>query len=148
MDYLSPLLKFMESDKQALPRQFIGPAPGMYVTNVGGDESLFRQWVAANKIPFDVQAPISDYDMRGFWQAFTSGDARAASAVDPNDKRIHFPDIWKTPLHATFSNESQWAGVGAPQWTADDKLVAPSGRILFDDRKPRGRTLDEILGSR
>jgi hypothetical protein len=31
---------------QALPRQFVGPAPGMYNTNLGGDESAFRSWIA------------------------------------------------------------------------------------------------------
>lgn len=147
MDYVSPLLPFMQAG-QPLPRQFVGPVPGAYNTNLGGDEASFRSWVAANHIPFDVNAPSSDYDMRGFWRAFQSGDPRAASAIDPNDQRMHFPDYWKTPSHATFSAESQWASPSAPQWTADERLVAPSGRVLFDDRKRDGLNLSDILGNR
>lgn len=147
MDYVSPLLPFVQPG-QPLPRQFIGPAPGNYNTNLGGDEAEFRSWVAGNRVPFNVNAPMSDYDMRGFFQAFQAGDPRATSAVDPNDSRLHYPDRWKTPSHATFSAESKWAEPGAPQWTSDDRLVSPSGRVLFDDRKKDGMTLSDILRSR
>lgn len=76
--------------------------------------------------------------MRGFWQAMQQGDPRATSAVDPNDQRMHYPDYWKTPLHKTFSNESQWAPANAPRWTDDDKLVTPGGRVVFDDKAGKG----------
>ena len=76
--------------------------------------------------------------MRGFWQAMQQGDPRAMSAIDPNDQKLHYPDYWKTPLHKTFSNESQWAPANAPKWTEDDKLVTPGGRVVFDDKAKNG----------
>jgi hypothetical protein len=97
-------------------------------------EQLFRNWTEKNKVPFNADAPVSDYDMRGFYKALMSGDPKAQSAVDPNDGRMHYPDFWKTPYHETFSNQSQWALPSAPSWTEDDKLIAPNGRIVFDDR--------------
>ena len=99
------------------------------------EEMAFRSWVAQNRVPFNPDASNSDYDMRGFYQALQSGDPRAASSVNPNDQRMHYPDMWKTPLHRTFSAESKYAGPVAPQWTADDKLISPGGRILFDERR-------------
>lgn len=99
-----------------------------------GTEEFFRMWVAHNKVPFDPdsRAP-QDYDMRGFFRGLMQGDPRAQSAINPNDSRMHFPDFWKTPLHQSFSNESQWAPASAPQWTPQDAL-AQGGRILFDER--------------
>ena len=83
---------------------------------------------------FDPEAGVTDYDMRGFWQGLQQRHPRAVSAVDRNDGLTHYPDYWKTPLHETFSSESQWALPTAPMWNAQDQLVAPSGRILYDDR--------------
>lgn len=100
------------------------------------DELQFRQWVGDNKVPFDPNAQNSDYDMRGFWRGMQQQHPKANSAVDPNDNRLHYPDYWKTPSHETFSGESQWATPVAPQWTPEDKLVSPGGRILFDDKAP------------
>lgn len=101
------------------------------------DEMSFRVWLQNNNVPFNPDAHVSDYDMRGFWQALQQGDPRAVSAIDPNDNRLHYPDVWKTPYHQTFSAESQWASPNAPQWNAQDQLVAGGARILFDDRVPR-----------
>jgi hypothetical protein len=101
------------------------------------DEMAFRQWLVDKKVPFDPNAKVTDYDMRGFWRGLGQGDPRAVSAIDPNDGRMHYPDTWKTPLHQTFSADSQYAGTTAPQWTPEDKLVSPGGRVLFDDRAPR-----------
>ncbi len=100
-----------------------------------GQEAFFRLWAAHNKVPFnpDATAP-QDYDMRGFYQGLQQGNPKARAAIDPNDARLHYPDYWKTPLHETFSNESQWAPAEAPQWTPDDQL-AQGGRVLFDDRR-------------
>jgi hypothetical protein len=47
---------------------------------------------------------------------------------------MHYPDYWKTPLHETFSADSQWAGPVAPMWNELDQLISPGGRILFDER--------------
>jgi hypothetical protein len=101
------------------------------------EEMIFRGWVKKNNVPFDPNAGTTDYDMRGFWQGLMQGHPMAKSAVDPNDSRLHYPDYWKTPLHETFSQESQWAGPTAPQWNPKDQLIAPSGRILFDDRSEK-----------
>lgn len=109
------------------------------------EEFAFRQWAKDNNVPFNVEAKEpQDYDMRGFWRGIQQQDPKAKSAVDPNDNRLHYPDYWKTPLHETFSNESQWAGVNAPHWTEDDKLVKNNGRVVFDDRAKK--TLFDILG--
>lgn len=97
-------------------------------------EAQFRTWLAANKVPFDPNAKLADYDMRGFWLALQAKDATAASAVNPYDQKIHYPDRWKTPYHETFSAESQWAKPGAPSWNKSDQLVMPSGQVVFDSR--------------
>ncbi len=124
---------------------YVTPGQHKYNTPLSlGDEMRFRAWVNQNKVPFDTMAPVSDYDMRGFWQALQANDPRARSAVDPNDNRLHYPDYWKTPYHQTFSNESQWALPTAPHWTSQDQLVTPDGRVVFDDRQQFG----DVLGDR
>jgi hypothetical protein len=109
------------------------------------DEMAFRQWAKDNQVRFNPDAAQSDYDMRGFYRGLTQGDPRASSAVNPNDQRMHYPDYWKTPLHPSFSSESQWAGPGAPSWNQQDQLVSPGGRIVVDER--RQPTLADILFS-
>ena len=113
-------------------------ASNFATTLAPGDEMAFRQWLTENGVPFnpDQQAP-QDYDMRGFWQGLRNQNPRAQSAVNPNDSRMHYPDYWKTPYHETFSRESQWATGMAPRWNDQDQLVAPSGRIVFDERRRR-----------
>jgi hypothetical protein len=102
-------------------------------------EEMFRKWVKANKVPFDADSKDpQDYDMRGFYKAFMAGDKSAKSAIDPNDKRMHYPDFWKTPYHETFSNESQWATPDAPKWNNKDQLVDKNGNVIFDDRAKNG----------
>jgi hypothetical protein len=98
------------------------------------DEMAFQQWVARNNVPFDPR-PTSDYDMRGFYRAQQQGDPRAVTEVNPNDRRMHFTDAFKTPYHESFSGGSQYAGPVAPQWNALDQLISPGGRILFDERR-------------
>lgn len=97
-------------------------------------EMMFRQWVKQNKVPFNPEDAVSDYDMRGFWLGLQNSDPRALTAINPNDKMLHYPDTWKTPYHQTFSNESQWAMPGAPMWKGN-KLVLPSGEVVFDEEK-------------
>lgn len=53
--------------------------------------------------------------MRGYWKAQQSGDPNAVR----NSKNLHFPDTWKTPYDATFSNQSQYAQPSAPHWEGD-----------------------------
>ncbi len=98
-------------------------------------EKAFRGWVAQNRVPFNPDAGAGDYDMRGFYKDMMAGQPRAQSAVDPNDKRMHYPDYYKTPSHQTFSDQSQWAAPGAPQWNSQDQLLSAGGRVLFDDRR-------------
>jgi hypothetical protein len=102
--------------------------PGPYQTFLGpGDETSFREWVKANRVPFNPLLANQDYDMRGFWQAMQNGDPRAAQA-----ENLHFPDIWKTPAHESFSQDSQYAGEMAPRWNGN-QLVSPGGRILVQE---------------
>lgn len=117
--------------------QWVKPGEHTYNTPLPADqEAQFRQWVQQNSVPFDPNEAASDYDMRGFWKALQAGDPIAKSAVDPNDKQMHYPDYWKTPYHETFSAESQWADPGkAPKWNDKDQLVMPDGTVIFDDRK-------------
>jgi hypothetical protein len=113
---------------RSIPSQYNTPLPPM-------QETMFRQWLQSNNVPFDPRAKASDYDMRGFYSGLMAGDPKALSAVDPNDRKLHYPDYWKTPLHETFSNQSQWATPSAPAWNDQDQLVNRGGRIVFDDRK-------------
>jgi hypothetical protein len=111
------------------------------------DEMAFRQWIKDNNVPFnpDGDPSKSDYDMRGFYQAQQQGDPRAETGINPNDNKLHYTDTFKTPLHESFSAGSQWAGPNAPQWINDSQLASASGRIIFDERKPR--TLADLLKS-
>lgn len=120
-------------------RQYVRPGQQDFYTRLAPDyEMAFRQWVDRNQVPFNPQQANSDYDMRGFYQALRNQNPLAASAIDPNDQRMHYPDYWKTPYHETFSGESKFAAPLAPQWNAQDQLINPYGRILFDDRNRRG----------
>lgn len=99
------------------------------------DEFQFRQWLADKQVPFDPNAANQDYDMRGYWQGLMQQNPRAMSGVNTNDGKLHFSDYWKTPYHASFSNESKYANPNAPQWINDSQLAAPNGRIVFDERR-------------
>lgn len=121
---------------------WLAPGDHVYNTDLGPHEAAFQQWVQQNKVPFDVHSGITDYDMRGFWAALQVGDPKALTAVDPNDKRLHYPDYWKTPYHESFSAESQWADPDkAPKWNEKDQLVAPDGTVIYDDRKANAQKL-------
>jgi hypothetical protein len=111
--------------------------PQSYNTRLGPlDEMAFRQWVKDNRVPFDVGAAQSDYDMRGYWRAMQQGNPAARSGVNPNDAQLHYPDLFKTLLHETLSNESMFAPPGAPSWINESQLALPSGRIVFDELQP------------
>src|SRR5208282_6079106 len=124
----------MADDYYTRNKAWIKPGAQGFNTPLGVREPQFRKWVKDNKIPFDPDEKNSDYDMRGFWKALQSGDPKAQSAIDSNDKQLHYPDYWKTPYHQTFSNESQWATPDAPSWNDQDQLVDKSGNVLFDDK--------------
>lgn len=121
------------------PRPPFSLAPSYNTSLNPMDEFQFRNWVQQGSIPFDPNAAgPSDYDMRGFWKAAQQGNPQASTAINPNDGLIHYPDYWKTPLHQSFSNESQWAGPNTPQWANDSQLAAPNGRVVFDENAPKG----------
>lgn len=107
--------------------------PGPYQTMLPADqEAQFRQWVQANRVPFDPNNPTSDYDMRGFWQ--DQAARQQGTQTNPNDGLPHYPDTYKTPFHQSFSNESRYALPTAPRWANDHQLVDQYGRVLFDER--------------
>lgn len=145
----------MPDNTQALaqamaPVQNPNYAPRMAPTNFNTqlnpvDEASFRQWVGQNNVPFDPDASVSDYDMRGFWQAAQQQQPGMQTSLNPNDNPMHYPDQFKTPLHQSFSNESQWAGPNTPQWINGSQLAAPNGRIVFDERR-RANALASFLG--
>lgn len=125
---------------------YVRPGNHQYNTPLGfGDELAFRRWVQQNNVPFDPEAGVTDYDMRGFWQGLQKGDPHARSAVNQNDQQIHYSDYWKTPYHQSFSAESQWATPVAPMWNEQDQLVSPGGRILVDERARPAPTLEELF---
>ena len=106
--------------------------PGPYVTNLSSsDERQFQDWVKQNNVPFDP-SPEADYDMRGFWAALMNGNPAAFRSINPKDKQIHYPDIWKTPYHKTFSNESIYSGDQAPHWEGN-QLIDYFGRVIADE---------------
>lgn len=108
-------------------------------------EMQFRGWLNKNNVPFNPNAGATDYDMRGYWQGLQQGNPQAVqSSLNANDGLPHYPDYYKTPLHQSFSNESQWAGPSAPQWANDSQLADPSGRVVYDEKAPTG-LLDLLL---
>ena len=111
--------------------------PGSYQTQLNpSEEQKFRNWLKANPglPPFDPADQSSDYDMRGFYKALKKGDPRAKGGVDPYDKKLHLPDVWKTPYHRTFSRESVYATDDAPHWEGDRYLVNKDGKVIWDDK--------------
>lgn len=103
-------------------------------------EFQFRNWVQQNNVPFDVNAQgPTDYDMRGYYRGMTQGNPQAVpTEINQNDGKPHYTDYYKTPLHQSFSDASQWAGPSAPQWVNDHQLAAQNGRVLFDEKAPQG----------
>lgn len=103
--------------------------PGPYATSLSSnDETQFQTWVKTNRVPWQ-DGPQSDYDLRGYWKAKQSGDPNAKQAANQ-----HFPDTWKTPYHATFSNQSQYALPIAPHWKGNT-LLDHRGNVVYQERK-------------
>jgi hypothetical protein len=84
--------------------------------------------------------PGSDYDLRGQWLASKLGLDPGGNlsqgqplTVDKLDGP-HGSDVWKTPSHRTFSNESKYSITGRdPSWNARDQLLSPTGAVLADE---------------
>jgi hypothetical protein len=130
--------EIMAQDRYPAHRSPFAPNPGYRTQLPLLDEFAFRQWVKDRGVPFDPDHEPQDYDMRGFYRAQAQGNPLATNAVNPNDQQLHYPDYWKTPLHETFSNESQWALAGAPGWSGN-QLITPGGRIVYDEENPPQR---------
>ena len=111
-------------------------APPQYNTPLSTlQEMAFRGWLVRNNVPFNPDAAQTDYDMRGYWQGLQQGNPQASpSSMNANDGQLHYPDYYKTPLHKSFSNESQWAGPDAPSWVNDSQLAAQDGRVVYDEK--------------
>lgn len=103
------------------------------------NEMAFRQWVTQNRVPFNVNtAGPTDYDMRGYYQGMMQGNPMARpTEINANDGLPHYTDYYKTPLHQSFSSESQWADETTPSWVNDTQLVSPGGRVVLDEAAPR-----------
>lgn len=122
-----------------------GPISTPYNTRLDPvSELAFRGWLIQNNVPFQPDTKVTDYDMRGFYKGLIGGHPMAKQAFDQIDNRMHYSDYWKTPYHETFSGAggpysqgSQWAGPVAPQWNAQNQLISPSGKIMFDDKAQR-----------
>ena len=130
----NPEAMFTPAQNFARNQQWALPAP--YQTQLSpAEEQQFQQWLSQQhnlENTAQYSGPQSVYDMRGFWKAMQSGNPLARNAIDPNDQRIHYPDIWKTPYAATFSNESMYSMPTAPFWK-QDQYTLPSG-VIYDDR--------------
>jgi len=108
-------------------KQFAKPGP--YHTPLSPEEEKqFRSWLKSSKNTggFDPDAPISDYDMRGYWKDVVSKGKGAAKAGE------HFPDTYKTPYDTTFSAESKYATPDNPYvWQGDTLVDKRSGAPRF-----------------
>ena len=98
------------------------------------DRQGYQTWSLMNNVP-----QSNDYDMPGFYAALMSGDPRAASAINPNDRQMHFPDTWKRPNHPSFSTESMYYNPATmpntPSWVGGD---LPGGGASWALRRPDG----------
>lgn len=99
-------------------------------------EKQFQAYIKDHSDPKDLgRADGPDYDMRGWWAAAQRGDPRAALVVSKEDGLKHRNDWWKTPLHQSFSVDSQWANADAPRWHGS-QLIDSNGAIVHDDAAP------------
>lgn len=106
--------------------------PGPYTTKLApADELMFRRWVAQNNVPFDPNAKVADYDMRGFWKD-TGGHGWRPGA--------HFPDTYKTPYDTSFSRESRYSTPNNPRvWRGDTLVDTRTGFPFYASPTTRGK---------
>lgn len=116
-------------------KPYINQGSNNYATDLNVAEPGFRNWISKYNVPFNPDSTDpSDYDMRGFYHGLMTGNPNAEKSINPNDKKMHYSDYWKTPYHNSFSSESQWATPVAPMWNQKDQLISPGGKILVDER--------------
>jgi hypothetical protein len=126
-----------EQDYFSRNQAYVAPGEHTYNTALPDQQEVkFRSWVKGNNVPFDPDQKNADYDMRGFYVAAQAGDPRTVTSINPNDRKPHYDDYWKTPYHKSFSAESQWADPAkAPKWNETDQLVTPDGTVIFGERE-------------
>lgn len=99
---------------------------GPYMTTLPPEhEAQFRQWLKTNNIPFDPNAQLQDYDMRGYWLALQKGQTEKRAS------NLHFPDTYKTPADTTFSAESKYANKAPFVWKGNDLIDLSTGQTVF-----------------
>ena len=105
---------------------------GSYFTGLHRDEEdAFEEWVKRYRVPFDVNAGVSDYDMRGFWK-HTGGAPYAGHGA-------HFPDTFKTPYDTMFSRESRYATRDNPfDWVGNDLVNVHTGKLISAQARAQG----------
>lgn len=70
-------------------------------------EAIFEQWIKQNHINFDLNNPVPDYDMRGWWQSATGGSPSATFNVS-TDLQPLFPPQFTTPYSLDFNKLSNF----------------------------------------
>lgn len=113
------------------------------------EEEQYRAWVLQNSLLERGIDPKSyngqDYDMRGFYRGLQQKDPRAISGINPVDNELHFPDVWKKPSHAGFSNQSIYSGGNNAKYAGswEGEVYTPSaqrfGMSLLDELARRNQ---------
>lgn len=72
------------------------------------DEADFWKWLntVSQTMGRDKSKDMADYDLRGLWKVM--GDQYQFSP----HQGLHTTDVFKKPNHPTFSNQSEWHGIG------------------------------------
>jgi len=146
----------MFTPQQNLERNQQFAKPGPYITPLSAQEQpLFNEWLKTGAMgaPVNYQHGDLDYDMPGFWKAMQAGDPEAKPQVVREDidratgkPRVHFPDKWKTPYEATFSQGSMYALPHAPKWVQvgkDHWQYRLGSHVIFDDNERRWRGMPQ-----
>lgn len=117
----------------ALARNAQFAKPGQYNTALPPtQEAQFRDWLTKNNVPFDPSASgPQDYDMRGYYKDVASKGGNE-TGVNPVDKKLHFPDTYKTPYHESFSAESKFATESNPfKWRGETLIDERTGTPVY-----------------
>lgn len=106
--------------------------PGPWATALSPmEEQQFQSWVKTNKVPFNPTEKTPDYDMRGYWKDVAS-KGKTDTAINPVDKKLHFPDTYKTPYHQSFSAESKYATPNNPfKWKGETLMDSRTGQSVY-----------------
>jgi hypothetical protein len=101
---------------------------GPYFTPLSKDqENQYQSWLGgvSKMVGHELDPDDLTYDMRGYWKDIVNTGQWDSSAFTTG---AHFPDIYKTPYHPTFSRESRYALPTAPAWLNDTLMDPLTGR--------------------